>query len=637
MVTDTTLEIDALRQELEPFGISFFDLPKASPKFGRTKAACREVIHWLVSRPDLVRSIREKKCLPVRQITDALHTGGKILERNRTYIIAGVLICTAAFGHHLYFTPTSYVYLDINPSIRLDLNRFERIIDVVPLNDDAENLLSSATISRRNARECMNDIVAACQEQNYLNEQNTDIEVSVRTDDAKLESAVETASAAIGETELAVSVFQMDEEENNSAMGYHISARRLRAVRAYTEQFGGTLDENLEALKGVTSDEIYEIIREYRRTVQAAEKPGAQPQTENSAPPETSLSPDTPQPKPQNPSDRREEPQAQHPDSPASNSQPAPGHQLTAKRLDAIRAYAEQFGGTLEENAALLQGIRSLNPLCLLYVVIFFPLYALFAGGKLGFRRMLKYIITPAVTAFATQSSAATLPVSKEACDNIGVPKDVSDLVLPMGCTMHMDGSVLSSIVKITFLFGVFHMPFTGVGTYAMAIAVAILSAFVLSGAPGGGLVGEMLIVSMFGFPAEAFPLIATLGFLFDPPATCLNAPGAIGPHSQGYEANVLVITSGQIHVNPADGTVPEGISAQAEQSCKNVGAILEAAGTGFEKVIKTTCFLADMGDFAAFNEVYARYFISKPARSCVAVKDLPKGVLCEIEAIAVK
>ena len=165
-------------------------------------------------------------------------------------------------------------------------------------------------------------------------------------------------------------------------------------------------------------------------------------------------------------------------------------------------------------------------PLCLLYVVIFFPLYALFAGGKLGFRRMLKYIITPAVTAFATQSSAATLPVNKEACDNIGVPKDVSDLVLPMGCTMHMDGSVLSSIVKIAFLFGVFGMDFTGVGTYAMSIAVAILSAFVLSGALGGGLVGEMLIVSMFGFPAEAFPLIATLGFLFDPPATCLNASG---------------------------------------------------------------------------------------------------------------
>lgn len=115
------------------------------------------------------------------------------------------------------------------------------------------------------------------------------------------------------------------------------------------------------------------------------------------------------------------------------------------------------------------------------------------------------------------------------------------------------------------------------------------------------------------------------------------NAPGAIGPYSQGYEVNGFVFTSGQIPVDPADGQIPEGIAAQAEQSCKNVGAILKAAGTGFDRVFKTTCFLADMGDFAAFNEVYARYFVSKPARSCVAVKDLPKGVLCEIEAIAVK
>jgi len=115
------------------------------------------------------------------------------------------------------------------------------------------------------------------------------------------------------------------------------------------------------------------------------------------------------------------------------------------------------------------------------------------------------------------------------------------------------------------------------------------------------------------------------------------NAPGAIGPYSQGFEVNGFVYTSGQIPVNPADGSVPEGIAAQAEQSCKNVGAILEAAGVDFTKVFKTTCFLADMGDFAAFNEVYAKFFVSKPARSCVAVKTLPKGVLCEIEAIAVK
>lgn len=113
------------------------------------------------------------------------------------------------------------------------------------------------------------------------------------------------------------------------------------------------------------------------------------------------------------------------------------------------------------------------------------------------------------------------------------------------------------------------------------------------------------------------------------------KAPGAIGPYSQGFIAGGFVYTSGQIPVNPADGTVPEGIAAQAEQSCKNVGAILEAAGSGYDKVIKTTCFLADIADFAVFNEVYAKYFTSKPARSCVAVKDLPKGVLCEIEAVA--
>ena len=115
------------------------------------------------------------------------------------------------------------------------------------------------------------------------------------------------------------------------------------------------------------------------------------------------------------------------------------------------------------------------------------------------------------------------------------------------------------------------------------------------------------------------------------------KAPGAIGPYSQGFEVNGFVFTSGQIPVDPANGEVPEGIAAQAEQSCKNVGAILEAAGIGYENVVKTTCFLADMGDFATFNEVYARYFVSKPARSCVAAKALPTGVLCEIEAIAEK
>lgn len=115
------------------------------------------------------------------------------------------------------------------------------------------------------------------------------------------------------------------------------------------------------------------------------------------------------------------------------------------------------------------------------------------------------------------------------------------------------------------------------------------------------------------------------------------KAPGAIGPYSQAFEVNGMVYTSGQIPLNPETNTIPEGITRQAEQSCKNVGAILEAAEIGYENVIKTTCFLADMSDFAAFNEVYAKYFVSTPARSCVAVKQLPQEVLCEIEVIAVK
>lgn len=113
------------------------------------------------------------------------------------------------------------------------------------------------------------------------------------------------------------------------------------------------------------------------------------------------------------------------------------------------------------------------------------------------------------------------------------------------------------------------------------------------------------------------------------------NAPAAIGPYSQGYAANGFVYTSGQIGIDPKTGLLVDGVAAQAEQSCKNVGAVLEAAGVDFSKVIKTTCFLADMADFAAFNEIYAKYFVSLPARSCVAAKALPKGALCEIEAIA--
>ena len=112
------------------------------------------------------------------------------------------------------------------------------------------------------------------------------------------------------------------------------------------------------------------------------------------------------------------------------------------------------------------------------------------------------------------------------------------------------------------------------------------------------------------------------------------EAPAAIGPYSQGMILGNMVFSSGQIPVVPATGEVAgDTITTQAEQSCKNVAAVLQAAGSSMEKVVKTTCFLADMGDFGEFNKVYETYFVSCPARSCVAVKTLPKGVLCEIEA----
>lgn len=114
------------------------------------------------------------------------------------------------------------------------------------------------------------------------------------------------------------------------------------------------------------------------------------------------------------------------------------------------------------------------------------------------------------------------------------------------------------------------------------------------------------------------------------------NAPAAIGPYSQAICAGNIVFTSGQIPINPASGNVDAvTIEEQTEQVCKNLSAVLEAAGSSFEKVIKTTCFLRDMADFAKFNEVYAKYFTEKPARSCVAVRELPKGVLVEVECIA--
>lgn len=113
------------------------------------------------------------------------------------------------------------------------------------------------------------------------------------------------------------------------------------------------------------------------------------------------------------------------------------------------------------------------------------------------------------------------------------------------------------------------------------------------------------------------------------------NAPKAIGPYSQAYISNGMLYCSGQIPIDPATGNIPNGIEAQAEQSCKNCGELLKAAGLSFDNVVKVTVYIQDMDDFAKLNEVYAKYFTTKPARSCVAVKTIPKNCLCEIDMIA--
>lgn len=165
-------------------------------------------------------------------------------------------------------------------------------------------------------------------------------------------------------------------------------------------------------------------------------------------------------------------------------------------------------------------------PVAILYFAIGFTLYAFIAGGKKGVTRFWKNILTPAATALGTGSSFATLPVNLQAAKNIGVPKDIRETVLPLGATIHMDGSCLSAILKIAFVFGVFNMDYSGIDTFLTAIGIALLSGVVMSGIPGGGFIGEMVIVTLYGLPIQALPIISAIGVVVDPPATMVNATG---------------------------------------------------------------------------------------------------------------
>lgn len=187
-------------------------------------------------------------------------------------------------------------------------------------------------------------------------------------------------------------------------------------------------------------------------------------------------------------------------------------------------ALVGEFGPQLVGSYA--RAVAVYYPVALLYFAVFLTLYAFLAGGGKGVRRFWSVIPSPALTALATGSSVATIPANLTAAAKLGVKKDVRNVVIPLGATIHMDGSCISAILKISFLFGLYNVPFEGIDTYVTAIGIAVLSGVVMSGVTGGGFIGEMLIVTMYGFPPEALPILAVIGTLVDPPATMVNASG---------------------------------------------------------------------------------------------------------------
>ena len=185
-----------------------------------------------------------------------------------------------------------------------------------------------------------------------------------------------------------------------------------------------------------------------------------------------------------------------------------------------VGTFGPQLLGTYVRVAALYY------PLALLYFFFGFSFYTYLSGGKEAIKTFWSNIIPPALTAWATGSSVATIPANLEAARRFGVPKDIREVVIPIGATIHMDGSCLSAILKIALLFGIFGMNFSGPLTLLTAVGIALLSGTVMAGIPGGGFIGEMLIVTLYGFPVEALPIISMVGTIVDPPATMVNSTG---------------------------------------------------------------------------------------------------------------
>lgn len=186
-----------------------------------------------------------------------------------------------------------------------------------------------------------------------------------------------------------------------------------------------------------------------------------------------------------------------------------------------VATYGPELIGDYGRTLLIYYGI------CFGYMLVFFPLYARFGGGKLGIRTMLRHLLRPAAVSFGTCSSVATIPTNLQAAEDTGISRDVADIVMPLGATMHMDGSAMSAIVKVAFLFGIFGRDF-GTGEAVLAIIVAVFSSVAMSGIPGGGGTGELVLCTVF-FPDQltiAYPIAIALGNLVDPPATMVNSAG---------------------------------------------------------------------------------------------------------------
>lgn len=211
-------------------------------------------------------------------------------------------------GYTVYRMPSSYVYVDINPSMRLEMNCFDRVISVVPLNDDAAGLMELYSFKTADMEQCIDQIVSACYEKAYLNNDNNDIEFNVVTKNANLNNRIHTVSEKLKEDNWRVSVLHVDKEENDKALQYKTSPKRLKAVEDYTNAFGGTLEENFAALRGITNEEIYSELAEA----------GFETGRSGSSGEKYRSSPD---------------------------------------RLKAVKEYTDTFGGSLEENMETLKGL----------------------------------------------------------------------------------------------------------------------------------------------------------------------------------------------------------------------------------------------------------------------------------------